>query len=55
MNPLERFKAGLAKLQNNECDVNVTVQKLQQDNKKQADLADQLLQEKQAREWEKRQ
>jgi hypothetical protein len=53
MTPLERFEAGLAKLQNSECKVDAIVEKAQQDYKKQADLADQRLQEKQEQEWEK--
>lgn len=53
MTPLERFEAGLAKLRNGECKVDAIVEKAQQDYKKQADLADQRLQEKQEQEWEK--
>jgi|GEM_PF-2189845 len=55
MTPLERFEAGLARLQNSGCEANATAGRVQQDNRKQADLADQRLQEKQVREWEKRQ
>ena len=55
MTPLERFEAGLARLQSDGCEANATTPRVQQDNRKQADLADQRLQEKQVREWEKRQ
>lgn len=54
MTPLERFEAGLAKLQNSACKVDAIVEKAEQDYKKQADFADQRLQEKQEQEWEKR-
>ena len=50
MTPLNRFEAGLAKLQTSDCEVDGTVQKVRQDYEKQADSADQRLQEKQARE-----
>ncbi|MBD2091403.1 hypothetical protein H6F67_16285 [Microcoleus sp. FACHB-1515] len=50
MAPLNRFEAGLARLQNSDCEVDATVQKVRQEYEKQADSADQRLQEKQARE-----
>ncbi len=55
MTPIERFEAGLARLRNNGCESNATVLRVQQDNKKQANVADQRLQEKQAREWQNHQ
>lgn len=53
MTPINRLDTGLAKLQNNECKVDSTVHNLMQNYQKQANEADQRLQEKQARELDK--
>lgn len=53
MTPLERFEAGLAKLQSGGCEIAKPVQKVQQDYNKEADQVDQRLQGKQERELRK--
>jgi hypothetical protein len=52
MTPINRLKAALAKLQDKRCVVDSVVQNMRQDYEKQADEADQRLQEKQEREQE---
>jgi prefoldin subunit 5 len=53
MAPCDRLNNGLEKLQANDCKTNCTLQSAKEEYEKLADQADQLLQEKQAREQEK--
>lgn len=54
MTPLERLQASLAKLQDDGCRVEPTVQRTNQDYKQQSAQADRHLQEKQRQERKKR-